>query len=227
MKIALFVETYVTNINGVVTHVKILKEGLESLGHTVLLVTADPSANRHYINNNILHCPAKAFKRFYNYGLANPISRKRIQLIKQFNPDIIHIHTEFGMGLTGIKSAKKLNKPLVYTLHTMYDEYLYYIAPKPLLKLVKNISHRYAKYIASHAQALTGPSKKCIEYFRDIGVSKDVTVIPNPAELNFFVPENLSEERRKWFRKKYSIPSDMMLACFVGRIGKEKSIDVL
>ena len=38
MKVAIFVETYVPLINGVVTHVKVLKEGLEALGHEVLVV---------------------------------------------------------------------------------------------------------------------------------------------------------------------------------------------
>ena len=41
MRIAIFTETYLPQINGVVTHIKILKEGLEALGHTVLIVTAD------------------------------------------------------------------------------------------------------------------------------------------------------------------------------------------
>ena len=43
MKIALFTETYLPHINGVVTHVKSLKDGLEQLGHEVLVVTADAS----------------------------------------------------------------------------------------------------------------------------------------------------------------------------------------
>lgn len=49
MKIALFTETYLRQINGVVTHVKILKEGLEALGHNVLIVTTDANAKHHYI----------------------------------------------------------------------------------------------------------------------------------------------------------------------------------
>ena len=44
MRIAIFTETYLPQINGVVTHIKILKEGLEALGHTVLIVTADAKA---------------------------------------------------------------------------------------------------------------------------------------------------------------------------------------
>ncbi|MDD6236104.1 MAG: glycosyltransferase, partial [Clostridiales bacterium] len=124
MKIALFTETYLPYINGVVTHVKILKEGLEKLGHKVLVVTADPHTHRYYVKDNVLHCPAKSFKRFYDYGLASPVSTRRLMYLKEFDPDIIHIHNEFGVGFSGAMIAKILKKPLVYTLHTMYDEYL-------------------------------------------------------------------------------------------------------
>ena len=55
MRIALFTETYLPHVNGVVTHVKALKDGLEALGHEVLVVTADATAQRHYIANGVLH----------------------------------------------------------------------------------------------------------------------------------------------------------------------------
>ncbi len=46
MRIALFTETYLPHINGVVTHVKILRDGLVQLGHEVLVVTADAGARQ-------------------------------------------------------------------------------------------------------------------------------------------------------------------------------------
>lgn len=42
MNIGLFTDTYFPQINGVSTHVKTLKEGLEGIGHQVLVVTAVP-----------------------------------------------------------------------------------------------------------------------------------------------------------------------------------------
>ncbi len=227
MRVALFTETYLPAINGVVTHVKILKEGLEKLGHTVLVVTADYTTRRHYIKNGVLHCPATQMKRFYGFGVASPISRTRLKYIEDFNPDIIHIHNEFGIGISGILCAKILKKPLVYTLHTMYDEYIYYVAPRPLTGVTKKITHRYTRMLGNTANALTGPSKKCEEYFRKVGVRKPVNVIPNPVELDVFSPDNITPESKKAFRKKYDFPDDVMLACFVGRLGREKSVDVL
>ena len=227
MKIAIFAETYLPYINGVVTHIKILKEGLEQLGHTVLIVTADPDTKHHYLKDNVLHCPAHRSQRLYGYGLASPVSRRRLKFVEDFDPDIIHIHQEFGIGLSGIMIAKLLKKPLVYTLHTMYDEYLYYVAPRALLPVVKKISHRYSRAIANSAHAITGPSKKCQEYLQNVGVTKMVNVVPNAVELDQFNPDNISQEVKDELRKRYQIPSDATICCFVGRLGREKSVDIL
>lgn len=227
MRIALFTETYLPHINGVVTHVKILRDGLLQQGHTVLVVTADYNTKKHYIKDGILHCPAVKSDRFYGFGVASPVSRRRMKMIEDFAPDIIHIHNEFGIGLSGISAAKQLKIPLVYTLHTMYDEYLYYVAPRHLLAVARKVSHNYFRRIGNKATELTGPSAKCQEYFKKIGVKKDVNVIPNAVELDDFSPSKITPESKKAFREKYHIPEDVMIACFVGRLGREKSVDVL
>lgn len=227
MRIALFTETYLPHINGVVTHVKILRDGLLQQGHEVLVVTADYQTRHHYIKDGILHCPAIKSKRFYGYGVASPFSRRRLKLVQDFHPDIIHIHNEFGIGLSGIFAAKQLHVPLVYTLHTMYDDYLYYVAPRHLLRAAKKVSHDYFRLLGNAATELTGPSPKCQKYFQQIGVKKDVNVIPNAVELDDFSPDRISAENKAAFRRRYQIPDDVMIACFVGRLGHEKSVDVL
>lgn len=227
MKIALFTETYLPHINGVVTHVKILKEGLEQLGHQVLVVTADSNTHRHYLENGVLHCPALTSKKFYGYSLAKPVSRTRLKFVEKFGPDIIHIHNEFGIGISGMLCAKLLKVPLVYTLHTMYDDYIYYVAPKLLVNTTTQFSHRYMKFFAVHANAVTGPSKKCEEYFRLTGVNKAVNVIPNAVEMEQFSPKNFDDETKSAVRCKHGLRPDTMVACFVGRLGREKSVHVL
>lgn len=123
--------------------------------------------------------------------------------------------------------AKILKVPLVYTLHTMYDDYIYYIAPKPLIPLTKKLSHRYFRMFPQNAAVVTGPSKKCQEYTYEIGSDKKVEVIPNPVELDAFAPQTSTPQQRAQIRKQYHIPQDATVACFVGRLGREKSVDVL
>ncbi len=226
MRIALFTETYLPHVNGVVTHVKSLKDGLEALGHEVLVVTADATAQRHYIANGVLHCPARTSKRFYGYGVAMPLSTTRLRLVRRFRPDIIHVHQEFGVGLSGMMIAMLLDIALVYTLHTMYDEYVYYVAPPALVPLTTKLSHKYTKLFAKFAQALTGPSKKCEEYFRQVGIYKPVNVIPNPVDLDAFRLDAHSENRQK-LREEFGYSENSFVGVFVGRLGREKSVDLL
>lgn len=227
MRVALFTETYFPSVNGVAAHVKTLREGLEKMGHEVLVVTADKHCKHHYIEDGVLHCPSVEVKRFYGFGMAPPYSRKRVKMIAAFNPDVIHIHHEFGIGLSGVYCAHLLRIPLIYTLHTMYDQYIYYVAPRILHKAVTTASHKYERFIARRAQALTGPSRKCDEYFKRIGVQKEMNLIPNSADLDDFDPAKITAEEKQALREKHGIPADRTIACFVGRMGQEKSVDVL
>ncbi len=228
MRIALFTETYLPTINGVVTHVKTLKDGLEALGHTVLVVTADSRFSNHVISKDVMYCPAVKVKKIYNYDVAPPISIERLEKIKSFAPDIIHIHNEFGVGISGILIAKQLNVPLVYTLHTMYDDYVYYVAKKAAVgKLVTSATHFYAKMLASTASAITGPSQKVSEYFRKCGVKKKIYVIPNSVELDKFDPTGDDPEERLKFRHNLGFNDDDTVFCFCGRLGKEKNVSLM
>lgn len=228
MRVALFTETYLPAVNGVVTHVKTLKEGLEELGHKAIIVTADSSVKKTQIYNDVMYCPAVKLEKIYGYDVASPISADRLKMIKEFNPDIIHIHNEYGIGLSGVLIARSLKIPLVYTMHTMYDDYVYYIAnTAPTQKLLTSASHKYAKILAAAASAITGPSKKVEEYFRRCGVNKPVTVIPNSVETEVFNRYTIPKEKADEIRIRYGFSEDDLVFCFCGRMGQEKNIDTL
>lgn len=227
MRIALFTEVYVPYINGVITHVSVLAAGLRALGHEVLIVTADPSVPKHVIRKGVLRCPAAVMKKIYGFGLSSPYSPTRMKILRDFNPDILHVHTEYSIGFSGVSAARKLKKPLVYTLHTMYDDYVYYLAPKFLLKTTQKALRAYIWRIARYASAITGPSYKVQEYMKELGVPTPVHVIHNCTELDAFCPDNITPAKKLAFRAKYSIRPDEFVCVFVGRLGKEKSVDVM
>ena len=227
MKIALFSDTYAPEINGVAIHVAALKEGLESLGHEVLVVTTNPKNNDTFQEHGVLHCPSIKLKRIYGYGLSMPINMKQYQIIKKFNPDVIHIHTEFGIGLFGILVSKMLKRPVIYTLHTIYDDYVYYLDPKPLIKTGQRIFYKYIRSLYKRATVITGPSPKSHEYLINAGLHRNVEIIPNPVDVDRFSIENVSTEDIDNVKKTYNIPDDAFVGCIISRVGKEKSIDVL
>ena len=228
MNIALFVETYAPYINGVATHVKLLKQNFERLGHKVLVVTASPNHRHHTVIDDVLYCPAKPMKRLYGFGLASPVSRTRTQILQAFNPDVIHIHQEFGVGFFGLKMGKLLNVPVIYTMHTMYDEYLHYISPvAQVMPITKELVHKYSKYFGKSADVIVGPSDKVVDYFRVCGVRKKVIVMPNGVNTDEYGEDNINRDLVKKVKARCGIPEGKTVACFAGRLAKEKSIDML
>ena len=227
MKIALFSDTYVPEINGVATHVAALKEGLEALGHNVLVVTTNQKDQIIYQESGVLRCPSIKLKRIYGYGLSMPLNVRQYQIIKKFNPDVIHIHTEFGIGLFGILVSKMLKRPVIYTLHTIYDDYMYYVMPKPLIKTGKRIFYKYIRSLYKRATIITGPSPKSREYLINAGLRRNIEIIPNPVDVERFSIQNVSNDDVASIRKIYNIADDAFVGCIVSRIGKEKSIDLL
>lgn len=231
MRVAIFCEYYFPFISGVVTHIETLKTGLEAAGHEVLLVTLDPKTRTHYVKDNVLYCPALPVKKLYGYGVGNPLNLRRLNILETFNPDVIHMHTEFTMGIFAMFAAKRLKKPSVYTLHTMYDEYMFYVLPNKMPERMKNmakpVAHTYIRNVANSATEVIGPSFKVVDYMRRCGVERHINIVPNTVDLSDFLPENISAKKIDAYKKELGIcPGDVAL-CFVGRLGKEKSLDVL
>lgn len=227
MKIAIFTETYFPFISGVVTHIETLKKCLEREGHEVLIVTTNPKAICHYVKDGVLYCPAIPLRRIYGYGFSNPVNIQRLRIIRDFDPDVIHIHTEFSMGIFAQFAARKLKRPIVYTLHTMYDDYMFYVAPERFQNMVKPAAHVYFRKVANRATEIIGPSLKVVEFLRRCGVERHINIIPNIVDLSDFMPENVSPEAVARTRAAIGIREGDTAVCFVGRLGKEKSIDVL
>ncbi len=227
MRIAIFTEYYFPFISGVVTHIKALKDELERKGNEVLIVTTDPEAKHHYMKDGVLYCPAKAVKRIYGYGVTYPISMHRLNMIRDFDPDVIHIHTEFSVGLFALWVARKLKKPVVYTLHTMYDDYTFYLFPEKFDRYAKMVTHTYLRNIAKRADEIIGPSLKVVEFLKRCGVDRHVHIIPNITDVTLFLPENVDMDRVGRIKEANGITPEVTTLCFVGRLGKEKSIDVL
>lgn len=228
MRIAIFTETYYPFISGVVTHIETLKNGLEARGHQVLIVTMNPNAQRQYVKDGVLYCPAIPLKRIYGYGVANPVNLERLKILKQFNPDILHIHTEFTMGIFGLFAARNLKKPVVYTLHTMYDDYMCYISKRERVQsLAKPAAHLYFRNVAKKATEIIGPSLKVVEYLRRCNVERHINIIPNAVDLSAFMPENVDPKEVIQLRTDLGIQPEDTAIGFVGRLGSEKSLDVL
>lgn len=230
MRIGLFSDTYAPEVNGVVTSIVTLQKELEKHGHEVFVVTTAQSAIHIQKDGNILRLPGVELKKLYGYRMSGPFSVIGLADIRAMKLDLIHVHTEFGIGTFARIVSKMLNIPLVATYHTMYEDYTHYFNPvqsKTIDKTLKNIVSGWSQVYGDMCNELIAPSEKTKDRLIDYGVDRPIHVIPTGLDLSRFYHDNFTDKEREDLRTSLGIANDRTMLLFVGRIAEEKSIDVI
>lgn len=230
MRIGLFTDTYIPYINGVSTSVSVLKKALEKKGHQVFLVTVNPEKMQYKYEDGgkIIRLPGVP-TGIYNYRLTEIYPIRVINKIKKWKLDVIHSHTEFGVGTFARIISKQFKIPLVHTYHTMYEDYVHYIThgyfDKSSKKLVEYLTLFYCDTTANE---LIVPTKKTWDLFKEkYKLEKNIYIIPTGLEVERFYSENFKNEKLLQVKEKLNIEKKDFVLLFVGRLGKEKSVDFL
>lgn len=229
MKIGIFTDTYLPDINGVATSSYILRKTLEKHGHEVMIVTSElPDHSDYQDDENVLRLPGIELKKLYGYRMANIFSFKGMREIKNQGLDVIHIQTEFGIGIFGKIVAQILNLPVVYTYHTMYEDYTYYVAGNfdPMNKIMKKSVESISRIYGDNCTELIAPSNKTKEALLSYGIDKDIHVIPTGLMLDAFDIKNKNEEQVAKIKEKYHL-DPYYVVTFLGRLASEKSVDLV
>ena len=228
MRIGLFTDTYTPDINGVVSSIVTLQKELEKNGHDVFVITNHKAA-RMKKEGNVLRLPGLELKWLYGYKLSTPYHFAARDEVRKMNLDVIHVHTEFGVGMFARIVAKYLNIPVVTTYHTMYEDYTHYINRfdiDEVDKVSKKVISTFSRAISDSAQAVISPSEKTKETLQKYGVKTPIYVIPTGLNFENFNRESINMEKVKEIRHQYGIADDDHVITFVGRIAPEKSVDI-
>lgn len=230
MRIGLFTDTYPPFINGVSTSVYMLKKALEKKGHQVYVVTMN-NESFHYgydEDNTVIRIPGLPIG-IYDYRVSTVYPLKAMNIIRKWKLDVIHSHTEFSVGTFARFIARQYNIPLVHTYHTLYEDYIYYITKgyfdKPSKKVVEYLTQFYCDKTANE---LIVPTKKIYDLFKEkYNVDKNIYVIPTGIEIDRFYEENINPDSVDEVRKKIGVSKKDFNIVFVGRLAKEKNVDLL
>ena len=226
MRIGIFTDTYRPQVNGVVSSILTLEKELRKKGHKVYIITTtDPDAPM--VEPNVLRIPSMEFKPLPQYRLGMLYSSRIIKKIKRLELDIIHSQTEWGVGTFARFAAINLEIPLVHTYHTLYEYYTHYITRGHFTVPAKKLAAAISKFYCEKCNALIVPTRKVEDILYSYDVDKNMNIIPTGIELNKFYRENYTDEEIKFMRESFNIQDSDFLCVYIGRIAKEKSIDVL
>jgi 1,2-diacylglycerol 3-alpha-glucosyltransferase len=214
MNIGIFTDTFDPEINGVVTSINSAINYFEP--NHACYVFCPKVSEKIQNTEKVWRFPSVVFPFQKEYRLAIPWNQ-RLKKIKALNLDVIHIHTPFGMGLIGLKVAKKLNIPVIHTYHTYFEKYLHYIPILPeswVYKYAKKESERFC----NQCQLIISPSEEMREQLEKFNIT--TRIITLASGINKYIP---TESECQNLKDRYTL-KDKKTCCFVGRISQEKNV---
>lgn len=222
MKVLITTDYYSPAVNGVVTSVSNLKEGLERQGHEVRILTLSPDTHSH-VNGNVYYLrsmnvnwvyPNTRFKLFPSHRLIN-------ELI-EWHPDVVHSQCEFSTYHYARKIAAECNSPLIHTYHTVYEDYTHYFCPSR--RLGRRLVAWFTRRVLKRTDCVIAPSAKVSNLLHEYHVNTPTEVVPTGIDIEKFAAIPSAE----WIRLKrraYGLSDNTLTLVYIGRLAKEKNLD--
>lgn len=219
MRIGVFSDSYKPYTSGVVTSICTFKDELIKMGHEVFIFAPSyPNYNEH--EENVFRYYSLPSPTNKDYTLALPVYPGMNRLLKKLDLDIIHVHSPVMLGRVGLHYAKKYKIPIVFTYHTLYDQYVHYV-PVPQ-DFAKEVAIKYSTSFCNQCDHVIVPSSEVEEILKK-HVRKPISVIPTGVPLHKFT----GPQDDNWLRSHYDIPQENKILLFVGRLTKEKNLEFL
>lgn len=207
--------------DGVVTSITIIKESLEALGHEVFIVAPEPE--KEFRQEGVYYFPAVRFRSYEGYYVPILPSNK-MEVLREIDPDVIHIHGVATMALRGLVCGHELGIPTVMTFHTMVDDAAKYYSPiKIPPETMEKLIWIYLRQILKRMDVVVTPTA-CIG--KELGsrgaVCRNLVTIPTGTNTAEFHPGIASDD----IRRRHGLEG-RRVATHVGRISYEKELDMV
>lgn len=221
MRIAMMTDSWFPTRDGVVTSITIIKESLEALGHEVFIVAPEPE--KEFRQEGVYYFPAVRFRSYEGYYVPILPSNK-MEVLREIDPDVIHIHGVATMALRGLVCGHELGIPTVMTFHTMVDDAAKYYSPiKIPPETMEKLIWIYLRQILKRMDVVVTPTACIGEELKSRGaVCRNLVTIPTGTNTAEFHPGIASDD----IRRRHGLEGKRV-AIHVGRISYEKELDMV
>ena len=214
LKIAIFTETFLPKIDGVVSILCLALQRLQEQGHQVILF-GPPGGPDEYAGAEIVGVggPRLPFYPELRINVPRPGVWAKIQA---FQPDLIHLVNPVVMGPFGLSYAKRLNVPTVASFHTDLPRYVEHYR----LGFVSPMLRGYLRTIHNQADVNLCPSTAVRDDLRRQGFRR-VRWWKRGIDTDLFTPGARDEAMRH--RLTNGHPNEFLIVN-VGRQSPEKGL---
>jgi glycosyltransferase involved in cell wall biosynthesis len=224
MRIAYFSDTYSPEVNGVTNTLSRLGTylGERCIRHAVFVPAYEYEdtfpclENRHSVYRNLYRFKGVKAPFSPKSRLAFPAFWEIDEICDDFQPDLVHVTTELGIGFRGMRYAVSRNIPLVMSFHTNYVKYLRYFN----LEFFRPLLEKYLAWFYRFAHRVLAPSRHTLEtLFR--GQYRNLDLWSRGVDAALFNPACRNEELRD------RMGNGRFIFLYVGRLSPEKNLDTL
>jgi glycosyltransferase involved in cell wall biosynthesis len=240
MKIAMFTDAYWPRVNGVTVSVDSFSRALVNAGQDVLIVCSTYPENTNIHASYQKESEADSRLKIIRIPSVPALVTKEDRLVKfnkwhwvfrqveLFDPDIIHINTEMVVGEFGLWYSKTHNLPLIYTFHTMWEDYGPNYFPIFPVFLIKFIIRRVLKHILKRSYRVIAPTPQIESVVQKLRVNKQIYLLPTGIEMDLFDHDKAEIEAfREKLEERFPQLKKKRILLFAGRVAREKNIEFL
>ena len=217
LRLAIFTDTYPPQVNGVARTLERLAQAIERRGGAVRIATiADPGASADPMLDR---WPSIPFWAYPQLRISAPSRQRAMELLERWKPNLVHLTTEFGVGLGGLFAAREAGIPLVSSYHTHFKAYLEFYN----LSLLGPIAWPYLRWFHNSGVRTFTPSAIVARELEALQF-RNMRVWSRGVDESRFSPSF----RTAAMRGRLGVTRDaQVLAVYVGRLAREKGMHVL
>jgi glycosyltransferase involved in cell wall biosynthesis len=231
MRILITSTTYSPATNGQAVFTKNLAEGLAKRGHEVVAIIPANEGHAAYTKqrNGVRVEGLRSFgfdliKVEAYHSLFSGAAIKRI--MDDFQPQVVHIQDHYPLSREVLSAAKQRHIKLVGTNHFMPENIAAFVPGLSSIKpLYQWIAWGWVLSAYNQMDVVTVQSRVSAEIIRSHGLKVPVFPVSCGLDLNRFHLDPTIDRRA--CRQHYGIDPDKIVILFVGRVDKEKRVDVL
>lgn len=215
MRIALFTETFLPKVDGIVTRLCHTLNHLSSGEHNDVLVVAPKGAPRRFARARVYGIPGMPLPMYPELTMAAP-GPAIGKLLRRFQPDLIHVVNPAVLGLGGLYYSQTMRIPLVASYHTHLPKYLHHYG----LGFLEGALWNLLKTGHNMARLNLCTSTAMVQELEEHGIER-VRLWQRGVDTELFHPGLTSVEMRD--RLSAGQPERPLLL-YVGRLSPEKEI---
>jgi glycosyltransferase involved in cell wall biosynthesis len=217
VRITVVTETYLPQVNGVSRTLGQLAAYLRGRGDAVQVV--HPRYPEGQAGPEDVTVPAARMPFYRELCVPQPPFWGAHEEVAAFRPDIVHIATEWTLGLSFLNVCHRRGWPVVSSFHTNFDQYCGHYG----FGWSREILWRYMRWFHNRTRETYVPSPGVIADLEGRGFER-LQLWPRGVDGEIFRPDRPGRER---IRAEMGFRPDEVVVGHIGRLAAEKNVGFL